>query len=153
MGRNAIDLTGQWFGRLAVTGRGGSYRDVHAKWLCLCRCGQQVEVMGQHLRAGRTTSCGCALVESNQAKKTKPLLQVGHLKLVAERKPKPKGVVRNITYQGKSQGLQDWARELGMSYQTLQYRLDNGWSVKRALTTPKRQHTPVSAKDRSQSGR
>jgi hypothetical protein len=60
------------------------------------------------------------------------------MKLVAERKPKPKGVVRNITHQGKSQGLQEWARELGMSYQTIQYRLDNGWSVKRALTTPSR---------------
>lgn len=145
MGRHAVDLTGQWFGRLEVMGRGGSYQAAHAKWMCRCRCGQQVEVMGQHLRTGRTTSCGCALADANKARASKPIRQVGHLKLVAERKPKPKGVVRNITHQGKTQGLQDWARELGMKYQTIQYRLDNGWSVKRALTTPSRKHAPVSA--------
>ena len=101
--------------------------------------------MGQHLRAGRTTSCGCALVESNQAKKTKPIRQVGHMKLVAERKPKPHGVKRSITFLDKTQGLQEWARELGFSYQAIQHRLNNGWTVEQALTTPSRKQAPVSA--------
>jgi hypothetical protein len=148
MGRHAIDLTGQWFGRLEVLHRANVEGADRAAWLCRCRCGNQTTVLTHNLRTGRTTSCGCALADANKARASKPIRQVGHMKLVAERKPKPKGVVRNITHQGKSQGLQDWARELGMSYQAIQYRLDNGWSVKRALTTPSRKHAPVSAASR-----
>lgn len=94
--------------------------------------------MGHNLRAGRTTSCGCALADANKARAARPIRQVGHLKLVADRKRKPRGVMRKITFNGKTQGLQDWARELGVNYQLIQYRLDNGWSAARALTTPSR---------------
>jgi hypothetical protein len=52
--------------------------------------------------------------------------------------PKPKGVVRNLTHMGRTQSLQQWANELGATYQALQFRLNNGWSVKRALSTPVR---------------
>lgn len=96
--------------------------------------------MGHNLRAGRTTSCGCALADANKARQTTPLRRVGHMKLVAERKRKPMGVMRKITYEGRTQGLQDWARELGVSYQTIQYRLNHGWSVADAMTTPSRKH-------------
>ncbi len=41
-----------------------------------------------------------------------------------------------ITYNGRTQCLADWAAELNMRRQTLQYRLRLGWSVERALTTP-----------------
>jgi len=47
----------------------------------------------------------------------------------------------NYTYSGKVQCRTDWAREYGMSYQTLGYRLDIlGWPLEKALTTPVRKH-------------
>lgn len=138
MGRKAVDLTGQRFGRLEVLGRAASYQNIHAKWVCQCECGNLTEVMGQHLRAGRTKSCGCALANANAARLSKPIRQKRHLRLVVEHKKKPMGVMRQITYGGKTQGLSEWAREMGLNFQTIQYRLDNGWDVERALTTPSR---------------
>lgn len=44
---------------------------------------------------------------------------------------------RNITYNGRTQTLNQWAKELGMIPKTLQGRLDkSGWSIEKALTTP-----------------
>lgn len=55
-----IDLTGQRFGRLIVTGRAASNGcGHHAKWNCVCDCGNQKDVVGKDLRTGKTTSCGC----------------------------------------------------------------------------------------------
>lgn len=44
---------------------------------------------------------------------------------------------RNITWMGKTQCLQAWANELGMSSKLLSERLRTGWSVDAAFTTPK----------------
>ena len=55
------DLTGQRFGRLMVIQleprrtAGGQ-----ARWACLCDCGSESVATGGNLRAGTTTSCGCA---------------------------------------------------------------------------------------------
>jgi hypothetical protein len=43
-----------------------------------------------------------------------------------------------LTYQGKTQTIAQWARELGINHLTLRGRIQNGWSVERALTTPVR---------------
>lgn len=40
-----------------------------------------------------------------------------------------------ITFNGKTQCVQDWAIQLGIKYQTLSYRLKH-WSIEKALTTP-----------------
>lgn len=53
-----IDLKGQRFGRLFVRCRSPA-KAVRVKWECLCDCGKNVNVEGQHLRGGLTTSCGC----------------------------------------------------------------------------------------------
>lgn len=53
-----IDLTNQRFGRLIVTGRAG-FEHKQATWKCVCDCGNEKIVMGQNLRRGLTTSCGC----------------------------------------------------------------------------------------------
>ena len=44
---------------------------------------------------------------------------------------------RMITYNGKTQCLKDWSEELGIKYSILQNRLNSGWSVDKAFTTPK----------------
>ena len=68
MGRQAIDLTGQTFGRLRVLRRAGTYRTMNGapivKWRCLCDpelggCGTETTVLVVNLRNGHTTSCGC----------------------------------------------------------------------------------------------
>lgn len=58
-----IDLTGQRFGRLTVVERAencvtpcGSQK---TKWMCRCDCGNLIEILGDNLRNGRTSSCGC----------------------------------------------------------------------------------------------
>lgn len=44
---------------------------------------------------------------------------------------------KSITFQGRTQCLEAWGKELGIKPATLQARLFSyGWSVERALTTP-----------------
>lgn len=52
------DLTGARFGRLAVLGYAGKDRGIH-RWLCRCDCGGEKAARADHLRNGRTSSCGC----------------------------------------------------------------------------------------------
>jgi hypothetical protein len=56
-----VDITGQRFGRWTVLAlhpqRAHSGRQ--AMWLCRCRCGAERILLGQSLRRGDSTSCGC----------------------------------------------------------------------------------------------
>jgi hypothetical protein len=61
MGRKAIDVSGQRFGRLLVQCRATG--DSHACWKCSCDCGNEIVVKGSHLRNGNTNSCGCLKIE------------------------------------------------------------------------------------------
>lgn len=45
---------------------------------------------------------------------------------------------RNITFNNRTQNVTDWATELGLKKGTLFHRLDSGWSVNKAFTTPAR---------------
>jgi len=56
---NLIDITGNKYGRLSVLGRGLNRGDKRTWWKCVCDCGTEVEVRGNYLKNGRTTSCGC----------------------------------------------------------------------------------------------
>ncbi len=50
-------------------------------------------------------------------------------------KPQPRRS-QKIAYQGMEMNVTQWARKLGISKRTLRGRLDYGWTVERALTTP-----------------
>lgn len=43
---------------------------------------------------------------------------------------------RMYTYDGKTQCLADWAKELGISYSTLSGRLHKGWNIEKVLSMP-----------------
>lgn len=68
MGR-LIDLTGKKFGRLTVIGR-SPVAGKNPKWDCICECGNEVRVRGDHMKAGNTTSCGCFRREKTSDAKT-----------------------------------------------------------------------------------
>lgn len=55
-----IDLTGKRFGKLIVRGFSHTGKYGKAWWVCDCDCGaQNVVILGESLKQGRTTSCGC----------------------------------------------------------------------------------------------
>ena len=57
------DLTGLYFGRLKVIERVEDYIEKNgnkrSQWLCECKCGNRVKVIGKSLKNGNTKSCGC----------------------------------------------------------------------------------------------
>lgn len=57
MSANAIDITGQKFGKLFVVKRCGSANG-QALWLCRCDCGNMSTVRGYQLRHGLIYTCG-----------------------------------------------------------------------------------------------
>lgn len=140
MGRQAADITGQTFGKLEVIARVGSYRTAHATWQCRCQCGTMVVVIAGNLKSGQTKSCGCLIAAANKARRRHSAATAQALG-VPKKTKRPRGVIRYLTHLGKRQGLQKWADEVGLSRQTIQFRLTSGWSVKAALTTPKREWT------------
>lgn len=57
-----IDLTGKKFGRLTVLYKVGSIRYnkcTKTVWHCICDCTNEIDVVGELLRTGKTKSCGC----------------------------------------------------------------------------------------------
>lgn len=54
----AIDLTGEKFGLLTVSGK-SQHKFNRIRWECVCQCGNQCTVDGSKLRNGHTQSCGC----------------------------------------------------------------------------------------------
>ncbi len=65
--RCIIDLTGQRFGRLVVTGRAPNYvspnGNTNTMWYCHCDCGNDTVVPQSGLRSQGTISCGCYRIE------------------------------------------------------------------------------------------
>ena len=63
----------------------------------------------------------------------------------------PKEQARNIStnrvleYNGESKPMSAWAEEFGIHPRTLKNRLDSGWTVEKALTTPVKSKIATSA--------
>lgn len=51
------------FSKLLVLRRAENSKGDKSRWLCQCDCGNKKEILGELLRLGKTTSCGCARVE------------------------------------------------------------------------------------------
>lgn len=49
---------------------------------------------------------------------------------------------RKITFNGKTMILKDWGDEIGINEATIRNRLNSGWTVEKALTTPVRRFDP-----------
>lgn len=62
-----VDLTGEKFGRLTVIQKAEGVKTKSGRaltnWICLCECGNEVTVLGENLKKGRTRSCGCLAKE------------------------------------------------------------------------------------------
>lgn len=55
-----INRVGQTFGRLTVVERAGTaVHGEHAKWRCLCECGNCCYIRSNDLTSGKVKSCGC----------------------------------------------------------------------------------------------
>jgi hypothetical protein len=72
MGRPAVVVPGQTYGRLTVLGelpertRGGRV------FRCRCTCGRETDARAAELREGKVRSCGCLLAEARQSGHTRP---------------------------------------------------------------------------------
>lgn len=65
------DISGKRFGRLVVEGFIRRGRMGVQLWLCRCDCGNIVGCVATKMKAGKKTSCGCALREKNRILNTK----------------------------------------------------------------------------------
>lgn len=63
MARQALDLTGEIFGKLTVLRRVRNSSSGHSQWRCKCSCGKYTTVVGSELKRS-TQSCGCLISES-----------------------------------------------------------------------------------------
>ena len=57
--RSMIDMKGKRYGKWLVLERAGVTGSGSITWKCVCDCGVERNVIGQMLRNGRSTSCGC----------------------------------------------------------------------------------------------
>ena len=60
-----LDLVGDRFGRLVVTGDTGRRYAGNVIWSCRCDCGNEVDIRGASIRSGLTKSCGCLQRETS----------------------------------------------------------------------------------------
>lgn len=65
-----VDLTNKRFNRLVVKRR-ISNLGKRARWMCICDCGKEHNVLAENLRAGSVKSCGCLNKELLRKIKTK----------------------------------------------------------------------------------
>jgi len=64
------DISGMVFGRLKVVGYGGR-KGKAILWVCQCQCGKKTRARLDHMKSGKTKSCGCLNLESQAANFTK----------------------------------------------------------------------------------
>lgn len=97
-----IDLTNQNYGYWHVLERGPNTKNGKVQWVCHCTlCNKTTKLVdGNHLRSGRSTSCGCTKMEKmrqasikNESQKTYGFLYVERMATDDE---KPRKEVQSI---------------------------------------------------------
>ena len=79
------NLTGKRFVNLVVVKKVASHRregqtcGIHARWLCQCDCGNQIETLGFSLKNGDTTSCGCSKMSKYELFVEQYLTEIGYV--------------------------------------------------------------------------
>ncbi len=68
------DLIGQKFGYLIVVKDVGNNKAGRSQWLCQCKCGNEVIILGHRLISGVTKSCGCYRSEMISKRSRKNLI-------------------------------------------------------------------------------
>lgn len=97
MGRKAINLVGQKFGKLLVLEKDLETTQSHGNkqiyWKCRCDCGTIKSVQGSSLRSEHTRSCGCLQKEVASKNTLKDLTGqcFGYLTVLKRDESKPKG--------------------------------------------------------------
>jgi hypothetical protein len=66
---NKIDRKGQRFGKLTVIAESPKRQGGQVWWICLCDCGNIVEVRTGNLQSGNTKGCGCGRKGNENARK------------------------------------------------------------------------------------
>jgi len=82
MGRKADDLTNKIFGFLKVIKRAENRNCKgikRARWLCICRCGNEIIVDAQNLKQLNTISCGCYKKNVNRSMHIKKIRTISGL--------------------------------------------------------------------------
>jgi len=74
--------------------------------------------------------------ESKQIPAVKSVMPVKQVDAAAPATRKVRKDAKLIEFNGKSQSYAQWEKETGINRYTLSYRIEHGWSVKDALTTP-----------------
>lgn len=70
MSTNFTDISGQTFGRLKVLNRNIENGLGRTYWNCICECGVESIVRGDHLKTGKIVSCRCFMVECTSTRNT-----------------------------------------------------------------------------------
>lgn len=103
-----MDLTGQRFDHWEVVERAESSAR-GARWRVRCDCGTVRVIRGDHLRAGKTRSCGClsvqVLVERNRAR----MVEVPGYNTAHERLRRVRGKANDHPCASCGGGATDWA--------------------------------------------
>lgn len=55
----SLDLTGKIFNKLTVIKKADIKKSNRLTWHCRCECGNEIDVITNHLTSGHTKSCGC----------------------------------------------------------------------------------------------
>ncbi|WP_037317167.1 hypothetical protein [Ruegeria halocynthiae] len=82
---------------------------------------------------------GCAIGEpiaADPGDKLRDRLTIAAIRKLSEAKPKQTRSFVRLTFRGEEHSLNQWAEITGIQKATLRYRLNQGWSVARALTEP-----------------
>lgn len=117
-------MLGRMFGRFTVIGSGPvGIRGVSV--YVRCECGRIGVRPVKDLNDGRATECKSCEEARNTNEEADYEPPVGGWKYTAK-----------ITFQGRTMRLSEWAKTLGINESTLRGRLNNGWTVWRALTDP-----------------